>query len=124
MLSSKSCDISWESSQESVCPYPNTSEICLLIWAMVRGTVQLMSGTRSSASSCGEPGLPAPALQSSGLGKPRPASGNSFAAVAKRGSNLIPGGEQHPQQILKQLKILKAEGLWVREMARGVMRSG
>lgn len=83
-----------------------------------------MSGSKSSASLCGELRLPGPALQSSGLGKPHPTSGNSFAEVAKKGSNLIPDGEQHPQQILKELKILKAEGVWVREMARDKMRSG
>jgi len=56
------------------------------------------------------------------LGKPHPTSGNSFAEVAKSGSNPIPDGEQHPQQILEQLKILKAEGLWVRETARAITR--
>lgn len=104
--------------QESVCSSPNTSEICLLIRAMVRGTVQLMLGSGHSASLRSKLGLPGPALQSSLLGKPHPTSGNSFAEVAKRESNLVPHGEQQPQQILKQLKTLKSEGLWVREMAR------
>ncbi|KAM6262141.1 tubulin epsilon and delta complex protein 1 isoform 2-T2 [Porphyrio hochstetteri] len=82
-----------------------------------------MAGSRSPASSCSELGLPSPALQSCSLGKPHPTSGNSFAEVVKRRSNLIPGGEPHLQQILKQLKVLKALGKLAASKLEGVRAS-